>query len=91
MSTPLLTISRICGGSAESHGVAGFCGGEKRDAVIDGFHHFVFGLADADAADGVAGEIHVGELAGATFAEVGVDGALDDAEVVLGTGGFAGG
>lgn len=59
--------------------------------MIYGFHHFVFGLADADAADGVAGEVHVGELAGAAFAEVGVDGALDDAEVVLGAGGVAGG
>jgi len=43
----------------------------------------VLGFADGHAADRVAVEVEIDELAGRLLAEVGVDRALDDAEVAL--------
>lgn len=77
-------------GGAEAHGVARLFFWEERFGVLDGGEHFFFGLADRDAANGVAVEVEIDEFAGRAFAEVGIDAALDDSEVLLGAGAAAG-
>jgi hypothetical protein len=71
------------GGGAEAHGVAGLILGEERFGILNGGEHFFLGFADRDATDGVAVEIEIDEGARRFFAEIGVDAALDDAEVEL--------
>ena len=71
------------GRGAEAHGVAGLVGRQEGHRVLDGAEHLLLGLADRDAADGVAVEVEVDQFAGRLLAEVGPDRALDDAEMVL--------
>ena len=66
-----------------AHGVAGFVPGQVGGAVLDGAQHFFLRLAYRYAANGVAVEIHGGQFLGAGAAQVGIHGALHDAEVVL--------
>ncbi|MEY4246312.1 MAG: hypothetical protein RLZZ245_3897 [Verrucomicrobiota bacterium] len=69
--------------SAKAHGVARFILRQKGDGVFDGAKHFVFGFTYGNAADCVAVEVEFDEFASRLLAEVGVDRALDDAEMVL--------
>lgn len=60
--------------------------GHVGDGIGDAFEDEGFGFANGDAAYGEAIEtvfFHGGEFDGAVFAEVGVFGALDDAEIEL--------
>ncbi len=68
---------------AETHRVARLVVGEKRHRVVDGAEHLVLRLAHRNAADGVAVEAEFHQLAGGLLAQVGVDRALDDAEMSL--------
>ncbi len=70
------------GRGADAHDVAGLVLWQQRRDEADLMEHVLFGFADADAADGVAGEIKSAELLGAADAEVVVDRALVDAEEV---------
>ena len=72
---------------AQAHGVARLVGGQERNCVVDGSEHLLLRFADGDAADGIAVEIEFYQLPGGTFAEIGIDGALDDSEVMLGLSG----
>ena len=66
--------------AAHAHEVAGLV---RREGGADGLEHLVhhrLGLAHAEAADAVAGQIALGHLLGAGQAELGVERALDDAE-----------
>ena len=74
------------GRGADAHDVARLVLGEERGDEADLMEHVLLGLADADATDGVAGEIEAAEFFGATDAEVVVDRALVDAEQVAARG-----
>ncbi len=71
------------GRRAQSHGIPGFVFGQKWHRIFDGAEHFFLGFADGDAADGIAVKIQFDEFPGRLLAEVGVDGSLNDAKVVL--------
>ncbi len=60
---------------------------EEWHGVLDGAYHFVFRLADGDAADGVSVEADFDEFFGGLLAEVCVGAALDDAKKQLASGG----
>ena len=68
------------GRGADAHDVTRLVFGEERRDQADLMEHMLLGLADAHAADGVAGEIESTEFLGATDTQVVVDRALVDAE-----------
>ena len=51
-----------------------------RQGSVDGGEHLLARFADGQSADGVAGQIHCDQPAGAAGAQIGEDAALDDAE-----------
>ena len=67
-------------GVADAHHVARLVLGQQRQHLGDHFEGQLAGLADAEAADGVAVEVHFDEALGALAAEIAVHAALDDAE-----------
>ena len=71
-------------GIADAHDVARLVFGQQRQHFGDHFQGQFARLADAEAADGVAVEVHFNESLGALAAEIAVHAALDDAEEGLG-------
>ena len=67
-------------GIADAHDVARLVFGQERQNFGDHFEGELARLADAEAADGVAVEVHFDEALGALAAEIAVHAALDDAE-----------
>jgi len=67
-------------GVADAHDVARLVLGQQRQDLGDHLQGQVAGLADAEAADGVAVKIHFNETLGALAAEVAVHAALHDTE-----------
>ena len=73
-------------GVADTHDVARLVFGQQRHDFRDYFEGELARLADAEAADGVAVEVHFNETLGALAAKIAVHAALDDAEEGLGVG-----
>jgi len=71
-------------GVADSHDVAGLVFGQERENFGDDFESELARFADAEAADGVAVEVHCSELLGALAAKVAIHAALDDTKKALG-------
>lgn len=71
------------GGHSDTHQVSRPVGGQQRGRVLDGGDHEVVTFADAEAANGVAVEIHRHEFFGTSRSQVAVDAALDDGEEQL--------
>ena len=71
-------------GIADAHDVTRLVFGQQRQNFRDHFEGEFARLADAEAADGVAVEVHFNEALGALAAEIAVHAALDDAEEGLG-------
>ena len=67
-------------GVADTHDVARFVFGQERQDFRDHFEGELTRLADTEAADGVAVEIHFDEAFGALAAEIAIHTALDDSE-----------
>ena len=70
-------------GVADAHHVAGLVRGQQRQHLGDHLQGQFARLADAEAADGVAVEVHLDEALGALAAQIAVHAALDDAEEAL--------
>ena len=70
------------GRGTDAHDVARLVLGEERSDQSDLMEHVLLGFADADATDGMAGEVEAAELFGAADPEVVIDRTLVDAEQV---------
>jgi hypothetical protein len=67
-------------GVADAHDVARLVFGQQRQNFGDHFKGQVARLADAEAADGVAVEVHFDEALGALAAEIAIHAALNDSK-----------